>query len=69
MLSKQWIQHNQIGMPLALALPSSYALAPAVVVTQTLIELAGMVVLTRLVPGWSCPTPQRSPRLQRRATT
>ncbi|ATW87850.1 hypothetical protein halTADL_1056 [Halohasta litchfieldiae] len=55
MLSKQWIQHNQVGMPLALALPSSYALAPAVVVTQTLVELAGMVVLTRLVPGWLVP--------------
>jgi hypothetical protein len=30
-------------------LPADYALVPAVVVTQTLVELTGMVVLTRLV--------------------
>jgi ACR3 family arsenite transporter len=39
-----------IAAPLALALPPRYALVPAVVVTQTLVELAGMVALTRLVP-------------------
>ena len=33
-----------------LALPAAYALAPLVVVTQTLVELVLMVVLVRLVP-------------------
>jgi ACR3 family arsenite transporter len=37
------------------ALPPAYALAPAVVVTQTLVELSGMVVLTRVVPRWLVP--------------
>jgi len=35
--------------------PVGYALAPAVVVTQTLVELTGMVVLTRVVPAWLVP--------------
>ncbi len=37
-------------LPLALALPASLALTPAVVVTQTLVELVGMIVYVRLVP-------------------
>ncbi|MDS0221111.1 arsenic resistance protein [Haloarcula sp. S1AR25-5A] len=45
-------RNSLVILPLALALPSGYALAPAVVVTQTLVELSGMVVLTRVVPGW-----------------
>ena len=48
-------RNSLVILPLALALPSGYALAPAVVVTQTLIELTGMVVLTRVVPGWLLP--------------
>lgn len=45
-------RNSLVILPLALALPSGYELAPAVVVTQTLVELTGMVVLTRVVPGW-----------------
>lgn len=45
-------RNSLVMLPLALALPPSYALAPAVVVTQTLVELTGMVALTRVVPGW-----------------
>lgn len=45
-------RNSLVILPLALALPSGYALAPAVVVTQTLVELTGMVVLTRVVPAW-----------------
>jgi len=45
-------RNSLVVLPLALALPDAYALAPAVVVTQTLVELSGMVFLTRLVPGW-----------------
>ncbi|WP_436929957.1 arsenic resistance protein [Halosimplex halobium] len=43
-------RNSLVVLPLALALPPRYALVPAVVVTQTLVELAGMVALTRLVP-------------------
>lgn len=48
-------RNSLVVLPLALALPAAYQLAPAVVVTQTLVELAGMVVLTRVVPGWLVP--------------
>ncbi len=48
-------RNSLVILPLALALPSGYALTPAVVVTQTLVELTGMVVLTRLVPAWLLP--------------
>jgi ACR3 family arsenite efflux pump ArsB len=48
-------RNSLVVLPLALALPAGYGLAPAVVVTQTLVELTGMVVLTRLVPGWLVP--------------
>ncbi|RDZ39628.1 arsenic resistance protein [Haloferax sp. Atlit-16N] len=48
-------RNSLVILPLALALPSGYALAPAVVVTQTLVELTGMVILTRVVPGWLLP--------------
>ena len=48
-------RNSLVILPLALALPPGYALVPAVVVTQTLVELTGMVVLTRVVPGWLLP--------------
>lgn len=43
-------RNSLVVLPLALALPASMSLAAAVVVTQTLVELIGMVVLVRLVP-------------------
>lgn len=43
-------RNSLVVLPLALALPASLALAPAVVVTQTLVELVGMIVYVRLVP-------------------
>ncbi len=43
-------RNSLVVLPLALALPDALSLAAAVVVTQTLVELAGMVVLTRVVP-------------------
>jgi ACR3 family arsenite transporter len=43
-------RNSLVVLPLALALPDSLALAPLAVVTQTLVELVGMVVLVRLVP-------------------
>ncbi|UIP01036.1 arsenic resistance protein [Halobaculum sp. CBA1158] len=49
-------RNSLVVLPLALALPDGYALAPAVVVTQTLVELAWMVALTRAVPRWVVPS-------------
>lgn len=57
-------RNSLVVLPLALALPDGYQLAPAVVVTQTLVELVGMVVLTRVVPLWllpDAPTPLSVP--------
>ncbi|MDF9744365.1 arsenic resistance protein [Natrinema salsiterrestre] len=50
-------RNSLVVLPLALALPAGYELAPAVVVTQTLVELTGMVVLTRVVPAWLVTRP------------
>ncbi|MBD8585282.1 arsenic resistance protein [Frigoribacterium sp. CFBP 13729] len=43
-------RNSLVVLPLALALPSSLSLAPVVVVTQTLVELIGMVIFVRLIP-------------------
>ncbi|MHC9043728.1 arsenic resistance protein [Microbacterium saperdae] len=43
-------RNSLVVLPLALALPSALALAPLVVVTQTLVELIVMVVLVRVLP-------------------
>lgn len=43
-------RNSLVVLPLVLALPAGYALAPLVVVTQTLVELVVMVILVRVVP-------------------
>lgn len=43
-------RNSLVVLPLALALPASFALVPLAVVTQTLIELVAMVVFVRLIP-------------------
>lgn len=43
-------RNSLVVLPLALALPDSFALVPVVVVTQTLIELVGMVLYVRFIP-------------------
>jgi ACR3 family arsenite transporter len=43
-------RNSLVVLPLALALPASLSLAPVVVVTQTLVELIGMVIFVRLIP-------------------
>lgn len=43
-------RNSLVVLPLVLALPAAYDLAPLVVVTQTLVELLAMLVLVRLVP-------------------
>jgi ACR3 family arsenite efflux pump ArsB len=42
--------NSLVVLPLALALGDAYALTAAVIVTQTLVEVLGMVVYVRLVP-------------------
>lgn len=44
-------RNSLVILPLVLALPAGYALAPMVVVTQTLIELVVMVIFIRLIPA------------------
>ncbi|MEE1652020.1 bile acid:sodium symporter [Brachybacterium sp. J144] len=43
-------RNSLVVLPLALALPAAYDLAPLAVVTQTLVELVILVVLVRLLP-------------------
>ena len=43
-------RNSLVVLPLALALPPALGIAPLAVVTQTLVELVGMVVLVQLVP-------------------
>lgn len=43
-------RNSLVVLPLALALPDALALAAVVVVTQTLVELVGMVTYVRLIP-------------------
>lgn len=51
-------RNSLVVLPLALALPARFDLAPLVVVTQTLVELLVLVVLVRLVPRF-VPHPAR----------
>ena len=43
-------RNSLVILPLALALPDPFALVAVVVVTQTLVELVGMVTYVRLIP-------------------
>ena len=43
-------RNSLVVLPLALALDAEYALAAAVIVTQTMVEVLGMVVYVRVVP-------------------
>ena len=45
-------RNSLVVLPLVLALPAQFALAPLVVVTQTLVELVLMVILVRALPRW-----------------
>ncbi len=55
-------RNSLVVLPLVLALPAAYDLAPLAVVTQTLVELVLMVVLVRCVPRL-IPAPTGSSRL------
>ena len=43
-------RNSLVVLPLVLALPEAYALAPLIVVTQTLVELVVMVIAVKVVP-------------------
>ncbi|WP_261575755.1 bile acid:sodium symporter [Frankia gtarii] len=43
-------RNSLVVLPLALSLPDRFAIAAAVVVTQTLVEVVGMIVYVRAVP-------------------
>jgi len=43
-------RNSLVVLPLALALPDAYAIAAVVIVTQTLVEVIGMVTYVRAVP-------------------
>ncbi|GIM67412.1 arsenic resistance protein [Planomonospora venezuelensis] len=43
-------RNSLVVLPLALALPAAFDIAPLAVVTQTMVELVAMVVLVRFVP-------------------
>lgn len=53
-------RNSLVVLPLVLALPAAFDLAPFVVVTQTLVELVVMVVFVRLIPRL---LPERSGRI------
>lgn len=53
-------RNSLVVLPLALALPQALALTPVVVVTQTLIELLGMVLYVRLIPHLIRDAPKTS---------
>ncbi|MFD3752641.1 bile acid:sodium symporter [Streptomyces cyaneofuscatus] len=52
-------RNSLVVLPLALALPDAYAIAAVVVVTQTLVEVVGMVLYVRAVPRLLPAQPQR----------
>ncbi|MFW0790612.1 bile acid:sodium symporter [Gordonia sp. CPCC 205333] len=52
-------RNSLVVLPLALALPAGFEVAAAVVVTQTLIEVIGMVIYVRVVPRLVPPTNKR----------
>ncbi len=56
-------RNSLVVLPLALALPEQLSLAALVVVTQTLVELVGMVVYVRLIPRLVRARPTGSARL------
>lgn len=45
-------RNSFVVLPIALALPAGWEIAAAVIVAQSLVELFGMLVYLRWVPGW-----------------
>lgn len=53
-------RNSLVVLPLALALPDAWIVVPAVIVTQTLLELIGELFYIRLVPSVLFPAPEDS---------
>lgn len=51
-------RNSFVVLPLALALPSEWKLAVAVIVIQAFVEMLGMLVFIQIVPGWLLPDEQ-----------
>ncbi|NYD68557.1 ACR3 family arsenite efflux pump ArsB [Agromyces atrinae] len=51
-------RNSLVVLPLALAAPDTFAIAPTVVVTQTLVELVAMVVFVRVIPALIRSSPE-----------
>lgn len=49
-------RNSLVVLPLALAVPGAIPILPAVIVTQTLVELLGELVYVRLIPAWGHKT-------------
>lgn len=49
-------RNSFVVLPLALALPAGWELAAAVIVLQSLIELGGMLIYLKWIPGWLFPS-------------
>lgn len=54
-------RNSLVVLPLVLALPAAFDLAPLVVVTQTLVELIAMVIFVRLIPRLLPPRSASTP--------
>ena len=52
-------RNSLVVLPLAFALPSTFAITPLVVATQTLVELVAMIVMIALVPRIVTERPAR----------
>lgn len=50
-------RNSLVVLPLALALPEAWAVVPAVIVTQTIVELIGELFYIRIVPSVVFPAP------------
>lgn len=55
-------RNSFVVLPLALALPAEWQLAVAVIVIQAFVEMLGMLVFIRLVPGWLLRDGERGDR-------
>ena len=51
-------RNSLVVLPLALALPAAFAITPAIVAAQTLVELAGMLVYVKAIPAWVSGIPK-----------
>src|SRR5690606_32811238 len=55
-------RNSFVVLPLALSLPAGWEMTPLVIVTQSMVELFGMMVYMWVVPEWVFPDAKKSPR-------